>query len=290
LLDFDYISAKSTPEAIQWLASHQGKVKILAGGTDLLVQLREEKTNPSFVLDVKNIPDLNQIEYDPQKGVVIGAAVPCYHLCRNKDLIAHYPGLIDAISLIGGVQIQGRASLGGNLCNASPAADSIPALIVHNASLHIAGLSGHRQVAVDNFCLAPGKTILNENELLISIILPPPVNHFGAAYLRFIPRNEMDIAVAGSAVSLTFEEDLTTISSIRVALSAVAPTPLLVSEVSKELAGKEMSLELINTASRLAAEAARPITDMRGTEAQRKHLAAVLTKRAMMVAIERARK
>jgi len=289
LLDFEYISAKSTPEAIQWLSSHQGSVKILAGGTDLLVQLREGKIQPTLVLDVKEIPDLNRIEYDPQKGMDIGAAIPCYQLCRDKCLLQYYPGLVDAVSLIGGIQIQGRASLGGNLCNASPAADSIPALIVHHALLHIAGISGHRWITAEEFCLAPGKIILTNDELLVSIHLPPPTKNFGAAYLRFIPRNEIDIAVVGSAVSISLEEDLKTISTICIALASVAPKPLLVSEVSSTLLGKEIDQELINTAARLASEAARPITDLRGTSAQRKHLAGILTRRAMVKAIERAK-
>jgi carbon-monoxide dehydrogenase medium subunit len=197
--------------------------------------------------------------------------------------------LIDAASLIGGVQIQGRASMGGNLCNASPAADSIPALIAHSAICNVAGPNGHRQIAVEDFCIAPGRNALQNGEFLVSLQIPAAKAGFGAAYLRFIPRNEMDIAVVGVGASVQLDESRSKIVSARIALGAVAPKPLFVPAAGDSLAGKAISDAAIEEAARLAQAAATPITDMRGTAEYRKHLAAVLTRRALQKAIERAK-
>jgi carbon-monoxide dehydrogenase medium subunit len=259
------------------------------GGTDLLVQLRENRRKAELLIDVKNVAELTTIHYDPQSGLWIGAAASCYDICHNKTVSEMYPGLIDAIHLIGGVQIQYRASLGGNLCNASPAADSIPALIVHEATCVVAGASGTRNVPVEQFCTAPGKSVLEHGELLVAISIPPPKENFGAHYLRFIPRNEMDIAVVGAGASVSLDEAKQKIRSARIALGAVAPTPLFVEEAGRFLAEKEISEENIREAAVLAQAAARPISDLRGTAEYRKHLCAVLTRRALETSIERAR-
>jgi CO/xanthine dehydrogenase FAD-binding subunit len=231
----------------------------------------------------------------PGEGLRVGSAVSCYRICAHPDIARHYPGLIEAISLIGGTQIQGRASLGGNLCNASPAADSIPALIVHRAVCWITGPSGLRRVPVENFCIAPGQTILQPGEFLLAIQIPAPPPHFGAAYLRFTPRNEMDIAVVGvgAAVSLpvvfTGDESQQTFETVHIALGAVAPTPLLATEAGEYLAGRRITPEAINEAAQLAQRAARPISDLRGTAAHRTHLVGVLTRRTLERAIQRAK-
>jgi CO/xanthine dehydrogenase FAD-binding subunit len=288
LNDFSYVAVKTLPEAVEALAG-QG-ARILAGGTDLIVQLRSGKAQVSLLVDIKGIPELNVIEYSPLSGLVIGAAVSCFRLCREPSLAAHYPGLLDAVSLIGGVQIQGRATLGGNLCNASPAADSVPDLIVHRATCRIAGPGGRRELPVEKFCLAPGKTVLQGGEFLVSLHLPPPTDGFGAAYLRFIPRNEMDIAVTGAAAALRLEtaSGLSVVSA-RVALSAVASTPLDVPEVGEYLKGKPATSEHLAEAAKIARDAVQPIADMRGTVEQRRHLAGVLVRRALEKALERAR-
>jgi CO/xanthine dehydrogenase FAD-binding subunit len=288
LNDFDYIAVKSLPEAIQVLSIRSGEAKILAGGTDLLVQMRAGRLNPSLLLDIKSIPEANILSYHPTVGLRIGAALPIFQLRQSELLRQHYPGVLDAISLIGGVQIQGRATLGGNLCNASPAADSIPALIVHRTQCVIAGPLGQRQVPVESFCTAPGRTVLAADELLLSLSIPPPEAHFGAAYLRFIPRNEMDIAVAGVGASLVLDESLTRILSARIALAAVSPRPLLVAEVGAYLSGCKVSTVAFAEAAQIARQVAQPIDDMRGTTAQRAHLVAVLTRRALDIALERA--
>jgi CO/xanthine dehydrogenase FAD-binding subunit len=285
----DYISAGSVHEAVELLTSTNGRARVLCGGTDMLVQLRENRRRADLLIDVKNIAELTTVHYDPQIGLWIGASASCYEICHNKTVSEIYPGLVDAIHLIGGVQIQYRASVGGNLCNASPAADSIPALIVHEATCIIASSNGTRNVPVEQFCIAPGRTVLEPGELLVAVSVPPPKENFGAHYLRFIPRNEMDIAVVGAGASVTLTSTHQKILSARIALGAVAPTPLFVEEAGTFLAGKEISEENMRAAGLIAQTAARPISDLRGTADFRRHLCAVLTRRALDKAIERAR-
>ncbi len=287
---FDYVRAQSTEQAVALLAEAGDSARVLAGGTDLLAQMKEGRRKVALVVDVKFIPELNELCYDPAEGLWLGAAVPCYRIYGNPAVAHAYPGLIDAASLIGGVQVQGRASLGGNLCNASPAADSIPALIVHSAIARIAGPGGRREVPVAAFCTGPGRTVLEPGELLVALHLPPPPPGFGAAYLRFIPRNEMDIAVTGAGAAVQLDGRGETIVAARVALGAVAPTPLYVKEAGDALIGRPVAEaeSAIASAAEIAQAAAQPIGDMRGTVAQRKHLAAVLTRRALRRALERA--
>ena len=286
---FNYVAAQSVDEVIKLLAEKGDTARVMSGGTDLLVALREGRRKAELVIDVKRVKETTELTYDAQRGLTLGAAVPCHRIYDDKALAKAYPGLIDSASLIGGVQIQGRASIGGNLCNASPAADSIPALIVHSVICHIAGPNGQRQVPVEDFCVAPGRTVLQNGEFLVALSFPAPKPGFGAAYLRFIPRNEMDIAVVGVGASVQLDESRTKIVSARIALGAVAPKPLFIPAAGEALAGKAISDEAIAEAARLAQAAATPITDMRGTAEYRKHLSAVLTGRALRKAIERAK-
>ena len=283
---FDYAAPLSVAEAVGLLTAHPS-ARLLAGGTDLLVQLRAGRKETDLVVDAKRIPELNALHYDPAHGLTLGSAVPCYRIYRDKTVARAYPSLVEVASLIGGTQIQGRASIGGNLCNAAPSADSIPLLIALGATCHIAGPRGSRDVAVEEFCVAPGRTVLQPGELLVSIHLPPPAPHSGARYLRFIPRNEMDIAVAGVGVEVVLENGR--FRSARVALAAVAPTPLYVREAGETLAGSPVDEASIAAAAEIARKSARPITDMRGTSDYRSHLCAVLTRRALEAAVERAR-
>jgi carbon-monoxide dehydrogenase medium subunit len=287
--NFDYVTAHSVAGVVSWLSRDGNQACILSGGTDLLVQLREGRRRAALLVDIKRVPEVNELSYDPVAGLRLGAAVPCYRIGRNAAIVRAYPGLMDAVSLIGGVQIQGRASVGGNLCNASPAADSSPALIAHKATCIIAGPRGYREVPAEEFCIAPGQTILQRGEFLVWLQVPPPRPGFGGAYLRFTPRNEMDIAVVGAGASVVLDESCTSFVSARIALAAVAPTPLFVPEAGAWLAGRQVSAEAIEEAARIAQAAARPITDMRGTAAQRRHLSAVLTRRALGKAIQRAK-
>ena len=283
---FDYAAPASVAEAVGLLTAHPS-ARLLAGGTDLLVQLRAGRKETDLVVDAKHIPELNTISYDGASGLTLGAAVPCYRIYKDRNVTETYPSLAEIASLIGGTQIQGRASIGGNLCNAAPSADSVPLLIALGASCRIAGPRGPREVAVEDFCTAPGRTVLQPGELLVSLHLPPREPHSGARYLRFIPRNEMDIAVAGAGVQVVLENGR--FRSARVALAAVAPTPLFVREAGEALAGSAVDEGSIAAAAEIARKSARPITDMRGTADYRSHLCGVLTRRALEAAVSRAR-
>ena len=285
---FDYVAPKSAEEVVTLLASQNGNSKILCGGTDLLVQLREGRRKAGLVIDIKNIPQLTQITFDLQNGLRIGAAASCNDICNDPIVSKQYPGLVDGIRLIGGVQIQNRASVGGNLCNASPAADAIPALIVHEATCNITGPNGSRVLPVEEFCISPGQNALQEGEFLVSVSVYAPKERFGAHYLRFIPRNEMDIAVVGAGALVALDEAGKRFVSARIALGAVAPTPLLALDAGAFLSGKDVTRENIKEAAHMAQSIARPITDLRGTAKHRKHLCAVLVERALNKAVERA--
>lgn len=287
---FRYIRAQNAEHAATLLQQQNGRARILAGGTDLIVALREHRIEADLVIDIKGIPEVDELTFDAHDGLRLGAAVPCHRIYRHAEVVRHYPGLIDAASLIGGIQIQGRASLGGNLCNASPAADSIPVLIVHSAICDIALPQTRRRVPVEEFCTAPGKTVLGRGEFLASLHLPPPPPGFGAAYLRFIPRNEMDIAVVGVGAAVQLDASRRRIVAARIALGAVAPTPLFVREAGDALIGAEVSEAALMHAAQIAQAAARPISDMRGTAEFRRHLVGVLTQRALMQAVARASK
>lgn len=283
---FDYAAPQSLDEAVALMTAHPG-ARPLAGGTDLLVQMRSGRKDTDFVVDVKRVPELNEIAYDPVHGLTLGAAVPCYRIYSSAPVARAYRSLADVAALIGGTQIQGRASIGGNLCNAAPSADSVPLLIALGGRCRIVGPAGTRELAVEDFCTAPGRTVLASGELLVSIHLPPPAPDSGARYLRFIPRNEMDIAVAGAGVQVVMDNG--NFRSVRIALAAVAPTPLFVREAGDALAGKAANAASLAEAAELASRAARPIADMRGTAEYRRHLCAVLTRRALEAAIEMAR-
>ena len=288
LKSFDYAAPRSVAEAAALLAEHGERARVLAGGTDLIVQMRAGRREPELIVDVKDIPELTEIAWDPGHGLTLGAAAPCYRIAAHERVRAHYPSLVEVASLIGGTQIQGRASIGGNLCNAAPSADAVPLLIALSATCRIIGPSGERTMAVEDFCTAPGRNALGQGELLVSLHLPAPRPAQGARYLRFIPRNEMDIAVAGAGVCVVLANGH--FESARIALSSVAPTPLFVREAGDALAGQPVNEESIARAAGIAKQAARPISDMRGTVEYRRHLCEVLTRRALQEAVARARK
>ena len=286
--DFEYNAPRTLSEAVALMAEKGEAARPLAGGTDILVQLRGGRRSVERIVDVKHVPELNEMTFSRESGLVLGAAVPCYRLYQDEEIAQAYPGIMDAASMIGGIQIQGRASVGGNLCNAAPSADAIPPLIVHGASCVIAGPQGNREIGVEEFCTAPGRNVLQDGELLVSMRIPAPAAGSGGRYLRFIPRNEMDIAVAGVGSWVQLSPDNRSFVSGRVALASVAPTPLFVEEAGARLAGREVSKEAIEDAAQAAMDAARPISDMRGTIQQRRHLVGVLTRRTLEGAIARA--
>jgi carbon-monoxide dehydrogenase medium subunit len=286
--DFEYEAPGSLDNAIQLLAKHNGSAKPLAGGSDLIDHIRTRRLTPELVIDVKQVPELNVLEVTAD-GLRLGAAVPCYRIYENETIAGDYTALADSCRIIGGIQIQSRASVGGNLCNSGPAADSIPALIALGAIAVIAGPAGTRDVPVEDFCTAPGQNVLQPGELLVELKFPPRPAHSGSHYRRFIPRNEMDIAVVGVGASVELDENCETFVSARIALAAVAPTPLFVTEVGNQLAGQPISDESIKQAAQTARESISPIDDMRGTKEFRLHLTAVLTERVLKAAVERAK-
>jgi carbon-monoxide dehydrogenase medium subunit len=287
--DFEYQTAGTVDEAVSLLAARGERARVLTGGTDLLVQLREGLRHADLVVDLKKIPELMELAFDANSGLRLGAAVPCYRIYDDARVSAAYPALADSARIIGGWQIQSRASVGGNLCNSSPAADTIPSLIVHDATCRVAGPQGRRTVPVAEFCTAPGRNVLARGEILTTLEFPPAEKHAGSAYLRFIPRNEMDIAVVGAGSWLRLNGAGDKIEAARVALAAVAPTPLAAREVSDFLTGKPATAETFVAAGRLAEAAAKPISDKRGTVEYRKHLAGVLVQRTLALAADRAR-
>ena len=285
----DYSSPETLAEALSLLNEHQKDAGILAGGTDLIVKMRADRINPGQIIDIKSIPELNQVNINSNNDLTIGSAIPCYKIYNNDDIMNLRPELKDSASIIGGTQIQGRASFGGNICNAAPSADSVPLLISLGATCNVQSVNGERAIALEDLFSGPGQTILEPNELLISITIPKKSDLSGANYIRFIPRNEMDIAVVGTGVSVTLSSNKKNFESVRVSLASVGPTPIFVDGIDKEVSGQEINDESIRVVSNMAKNASKPISDMRGTAEFRQHLCEVLTRRALITAIERAK-
>lgn len=285
----NYESPKTLADAVKLFAAHGEKARPLVGGTDLIIQLRAGTRRPEYVVDLKHIPEMSRISFSMQHGLHLGAAVSCIEIYENPDMRRSYPGLTEAAHLIGSLQIQSRASVGGNLCNGSPAADATPALIALGAKARVIGPKGERLVPVETFCTAPGRTVLQPGELLVEIQIAAPAKHSSDAYLRFIPRNEMDIAVVGVGGALTLDLADDRVVDARIALGAVGPTPIFAAEASKALVGRKLDAAAIDNAARLAISAATPIDDMRGTAEFRRHVVGVLTRRVLTIAAERAR-
>jgi carbon-monoxide dehydrogenase medium subunit len=271
-------------EATRALADSTGG-KILAGGTDLLVQMKLGMRDPAVVFDIKRIPELMAVVLD-DRGLRLGAAVPGAQVTGNAEIRRLYPGFTEALGLIGSSQIQGRCSAGGNLCNSSPAADSVPALIVNRGICHIAGPAGERTVAAEDFNTGPGSNCLEAGEILVALELPRPGPRSSDAYLRFIPRTEMDIAVAGAAVAVRLDES-GTCTAARVAIGAVAPTALLVPAAAEALIGTTLDETGLRAAGEAASAACSPITDKRGTAGYRRKVVGVLVRRAAAIARSR---
>ena len=287
--DFEYCAPSSLRDAVALKAEKGPDARVLAGGTDLIVQLRGKRFAPDHVIDIKNVPEANELSFGPRRGLVIGAGVACWRIYNDAEIVARYPGLVDSASIIGGIQIQGRATFGGNLCNASPSADTIPSLITHSATCNIAGPDGKRSLPVEDFCTAPGQNALAPGEILVSLQIPNPQKNTGAHYQRFIPRNEMDIAVVGVSSHVVLANRGKEFKAARIALAAVGPTPIFARAAGDGLVGKAVSEEAIAEAAAAAQSAATPISDMRGPAQFRTHLVGVLVKRTLEGAIARAK-
>ena len=282
-----YEAPESVEGAVSLLAGGGPRGRVLAGGTDLLVQLRAGVIAPDLVVDIKRIRETREIR-EEDGMLVIGAAVTGAELGEHARVKSAWPGVVEAAELIGSTQIQGRASLAGNLCNASPAADTVPALVAAAATCRVAGPNGMRRVAVEEVCTGPGQLSLGDGEFVVAIELPEPPPRSADAYLRFIPRTEMDIAVVGAGVNLSFDER-GRCTAARVALGAVAPIVILVEEAGAALLGTECGDAALEAMAAAARAACRPIDDKRGTAEYRTKVAGVLATRAARIAADRAR-
>jgi len=280
-----YHTPGSFEDAVAIAASASGVTRFLAGGTDVLVQLRTDLVTPDDLIDIKHIDGVHDISRE-DGGWRIGAAVSGAEMSEHAELGADWPGVVEAMDLIGSTQVQGRATLAGNLCNGSPAADSVPAMIAAGAWVTVIGPDGERWIAVEDVPVGPGKTSLTKGEVEKSVHLPARGAGGGDAYLRFIPRTEMDIAVVGCGLSLTREGDV--ITAARVSLGAVAPTALLVADAAAALIGSALDDAALDALAAAAEAACNPITDKRGTIRFRTHVAGVLAKRAAKIAYDRA--
>ena len=280
-----YEAPESVEGAIDLLANATVTAKVLAGGTDLIIQM-QSVNEERLIVDVKKIPGMMDASLSDE-GLDLGPSMPCAEFTARDDIKAIYPGLVEAAYLIGSTQVQGRCSVGGNLCNSSPAADTIPALMANGAQCVINGQGGERTVAVEDFVTGVTQNCMEKGELLSLIKIPRPAAKTSDAYLRFIPRTEMDIAVAGAGVSVTLDDD-GTCTAARVAIGAVAITALLVPDAAAALIGSKLDEEALKAAGDAASAASKPITDRRGTVEFRKHVVGVLVKRAAKIAAERA--
>lgn len=281
-----YESPSTVDQAVKLLTDCDGDTRVLAGGTDVLVQLRLGMISPELIVDIKNIDGMQAIS-DENGGFRIGAATESATLGEHADLSAAWPGVVEAMELVGSTQVQGRATMTGNLCNASPAADSVPALLAANAQVSISGPDGTRTCSVGDIPVSPGKTSLTRGEIITAIHLPQQKAKSGDAYLRFIPRTEMDIAVASAGVNLTLDDN-GICTEARVALGAVAPTVLLVTEAAEAIIGTSLDEPALDELSAICSAACRPIDDKRGTVEFRTKVAGVLAKRAALIAYIRA--
>ncbi len=286
MTDIRYLAPRTLDEAVGAFAAAQGAARILAGGTDLLVQMRAGVARPGLIVDIKKIAEMTGIDETADGGFRIGAAVAAAVLAEHPRFGQVWPGVLEAVNLIGSTQVQGRASAGGNLCNGSPAGDSVPAMIAAGAVVTVQGPNGRRQMPVEAVPAGPGRTTLAPGEILVGFTLPPRPPGSGDAYLRMIPRTEMDIAVVGCGVSLTLSGGICT--AARIGLGAVAPTVLLVEAAAKALIGTRLDAAALEAAAAACRAACRPIDDKRGTIVYRTKVAGVLLKRTVGIAADRA--
>ena len=286
--EVSYAAPRALPEAVAMLAEARGRGRVLAGGTDVLVLLHGEAISPGLLVDVKKIPEMQGISVD-DGAYTVGAATTGMAILDHEGFRAAWPGVVEGVALIGSIQVKGRASMGGNLCNASPAADSVPPLIAAGAVANVAGPEGSRTVPVEAVVVGPGKTSLAPDEIVVSFTFPKRPPHSGDCYLRLTPRTEMDIAVVGAAVNLTLD-DAGVCAAARVALGAVAPTPLLVEEAGAVLVGTKVDEAALGILAAAVRAACDPIDDKRGTIGYRIKTSGVMARRAALTAFERARR
>jgi carbon-monoxide dehydrogenase medium subunit len=283
---FEFASARSVNECLQILSARGAGAKMVAGGTDLLPQMKNGMLKPAFVVDVSGVPELRVLTGDAKQGLRVGAAVTARELELDARVRAGFPALSESGALVGSVQVRNLATLGGNLCNAAPSADMAPPLVALDAEAVIAGPKGTRREPFASFFQGVRKTVLGPDELLVEIAIPAPGPRSGGSYIRHTPRRELDIAVVGVASQLSMSDGVC--AKARIALASVAPTPVRATAAERSLEGQAVTPEAIERAATLAIEAARPIDDQRGSIEFRKHLVRVLTRRTLTTALLRA--
>jgi len=283
---FEVALPEDLDECLRFLADRGPESKLLAGGTDLLPQMKNGVTTPKHVIDLTGVARVHLLESEAKAGLRIGSAVPARQVELDARVRNGYAAIADAAALIGSVQVRNLASVGGNLCNAAPSADMAPPLLALEAQAVIAGPKGERRVPLSDFFAGVRKTVLGPDELLVEIVTPPPGPRSGGSYIRHTPRRELDIAVVGVASQVTLSNGVC--AKARIALAAVAPTPIRATAAEAALEGKALTPELIDRAAELAVQSARPISDQRGSADFRRHLVRVLTRRTLTAALARA--
>jgi carbon-monoxide dehydrogenase medium subunit len=284
---FEIALPRSVEECLGVLADGGGYARVVAGGTDLLPQLKNGLLKPARVVDLSGIAALRALSPADAGGLRIGAAVTARTLELDPHVRRAYPAIAESGALVGSVQVRNLATVGGNLCNAAPSADMAPPLLALDAEAVIAGPNGRRRVPMASFFTGVRQTVLAPDELLLEIAVPAPGPRSGGQYLRHTPRRELDIAVVGVASQITLADGVC--GTVRIALASVAPTPVRATAAEQALTGQAVTPELIQRAAELAVEAARPISDQRGSADFRRHLVRVLTRRTLTTALERAR-
>jgi len=282
---FNYLEPKSIEETVSLLVKYDGKAKVIAGGTDLLVQIRNKAIKPEYLIDIGGIPELDYINYDEKQGLSIGALTPIRALERSAELGQRYPVISQAASQLGSVAIRNMGTIGGNLCNAAPSAETAPALIGLSAKTRIVGPDGERVVPLEEFFTGPGSTVLNTGELLVEIQVPVPLSNTKGAYLKHSIRGTVDLAIVGIAAIITLELKGEVCKDIKIVLGAVAPTPMRARKAENVLRGKRIEEALIDRSAQVASGEARPISDVRASADYRKEMVKVFTRRAVKEAI-----
>lgn len=287
--DFTYLAPTTLDDAVRMLSEHSGNVKVLAGGTDLMLLLQDGVYTPDYVVDVTNIPELNRLDFDSQSGLIIGAATPLHQIETNRLILEKYPHLATGASEIGSIQIRNRASAGGNVCNATPSADIVPALVALDASVRLVSTRGERTLPIEEFFTGVRKTVLAPDELLVDIRVPSPRPYTSGIYIKLNTRPQMDLAIVGVAATVTVEPSDSVIRKAAICLGAVAPTPIRVREAEEILIGQPLTDDLLALAGAAAARVARPISDVRGSVEYRREQCDLMTRRAVRQAVERAK-
>jgi aerobic carbon-monoxide dehydrogenase medium subunit len=289
LPSFEYHAPASIQEALECLSQCAGKAKVLAGGTDLLVSMKKREKVPEHLINLKGIEGLNAIRYDARKGLAIGGLTTVGDIERSQIVREKFGALWDAVNIMAAPQVRNLGTIGGNLCSAVPSADTAPPLIALGASVRLLGTKGERSVPVESFFKGPGESVLKADEILVEVLVPNPPENSGGAYFKLMRRNAMDLALVGAAVFLRINKEKKVCQEARIALGAVAPTPMRALKAEHVLVGKEVDDKIAEEAGNKARLEARPITDIRASEAYRRDMVGVLTKRAIMAALDRTR-